>query len=145
MNIRTYLFSNHMLSYISHSTQYTGDPVSLAIAEAVLTAVEEERLQEHARQLGEYIRAGLRRIATEHPCVGDVRFVCVGGVMVGDWRGCVCVSECGGWVVRCVLWGGVRVGGWRVCVCVSECGWVGRCVLWGGGEGWGLEGMCVCE
>ncbi len=55
------------------SLQYTSDPVSLAIAEAVLTAIEDEGLQARAKQLGDYVMDGLRGLMEKHPCIGDVR------------------------------------------------------------------------
>ncbi len=53
--------------------QYCSDPVSLAIAEAVLTAIEEEELQSRAKRLGDYVMAGLRGLMEKHSCIGDVR------------------------------------------------------------------------
>ena len=57
--------------------QYAGDPVSMAICEAVLCVIEEERLAAHAEELGSYIRSQLWNMAQKHPCIGDVRFVTV--------------------------------------------------------------------
>ena len=57
--------------------QFCSDPVSLAIAEAVLTTIEEEGLQENAKRLGTYIMDGLKRLMEKHPCIGDVRWVVV--------------------------------------------------------------------
>ena len=54
--------------------QYTGDPVSLAISEAVLSEVEEEGLPAHAEELGSYLRTQLRELAKKHSCIGDVRY-----------------------------------------------------------------------
>lgn len=53
--------------------QYTSDPVSLAIAEAVLTTIEEEGLQGRARQVGNHVMKGLRELMEKHSCIGDVR------------------------------------------------------------------------
>ena len=57
-------------------TQYKGNLVSLAIAEAVLHVVEEEGLVAHAQELGSYIVSQLRLLANKHTCIGDVRYVC---------------------------------------------------------------------
>ena len=57
--------------------QYVGDPVSMAISEAVLCVIEEEGLAAHAEELGSYIRSQLWEMAQKHPCIGDVRFVTV--------------------------------------------------------------------
>lgn len=54
--------------------QYVGNPLSLAISEAVLGVVEEEGLAAHAEELGSYIRAQLRELAKRHTCIGDVRY-----------------------------------------------------------------------
>ena len=54
--------------------QYVGDPVSLAISEAVLTVVEEEGMAVHAEQLGAYIQSQLRAMANKHPCIADIRY-----------------------------------------------------------------------
>ena len=53
--------------------QFCSDPVSLAIAEAVLTTIEEEGLQENAKRLGTYIMDGVKRLMEKHPCIGEVR------------------------------------------------------------------------
>ena len=54
--------------------QYTGDPVSLAIAEAVLSVVQEEQLAAHAKDLGSHIMTQLQQMAHTYPCIGDVRY-----------------------------------------------------------------------
>lgn len=62
------------LSLLPILCQYLGDPVSLAISEAVLCVVEEENLAAHAKELGSYIRTQLTEMAQKHPCIGDVRY-----------------------------------------------------------------------
>jgi 4-aminobutyrate aminotransferase-like enzyme len=52
---------------------FGGNTVSCAIGVAVLDVVEDERLQSHAQQVGEYLLNRLRPFAREHPLVGDVR------------------------------------------------------------------------
>lgn len=52
---------------------FGGNPVSCAAGLAVLDVIESEGLKEHARQVGEYIQSGLRRLADEHALIGDVR------------------------------------------------------------------------
>ena len=69
------LYVNVYLSLLPILCQYDGDPVSLAISEAVLCVVEEENLAEHAKELGSYIRTRLMEMAQKHPCIGDVRYV----------------------------------------------------------------------
>ena len=46
----------------------------MAIAEAVLTVIEDEGLQEHARSVGEYLLHQLLQLQTKFPAhIGDVR------------------------------------------------------------------------
>lgn len=52
---------------------FGGNPVSCAAANAVLDVIEQEGLQENARKVGEYVREGLRRLASRHEIIGDVR------------------------------------------------------------------------
>ena len=50
-----------------------GNPVSCAIGNAVLDVIEDEELQEHAREYGEYFLNGLRKLKDTYPAIGDVR------------------------------------------------------------------------
>lgn len=52
---------------------YGGNPVSCAVGLAVLDVIEEERLQERAARLGAFLLEGLRKLATRHAGIGDVR------------------------------------------------------------------------
>ena len=53
---------------------YSGHPLACAAAVATITAMEDEGVIKHARQLGEdVIGPGLREIAERHPSVGEVR------------------------------------------------------------------------
>ncbi|MDU8929526.1 aminotransferase class III-fold pyridoxal phosphate-dependent enzyme [Alisedimentitalea sp. MJ-SS2] len=52
---------------------FGGNPVSMAAAQATLDVIREEGLQENARVVGDYVREGLRDLASRHECIGDVR------------------------------------------------------------------------
>lgn len=60
---------------------FGGNPVSSATALAVLETIEEEKLMENARVVGEYLMAGLKDLHKQFPeLIGDVRGK---GLMVG--------------------------------------------------------------
>ncbi|MGP3984038.1 aspartate aminotransferase family protein [Streptomyces sp. KR80] len=53
---------------------YSGHPLACASAVATINAMEEERIVEHAAQIGETVLGpGLRALAERHPSVGEVR------------------------------------------------------------------------
>jgi 4-aminobutyrate aminotransferase-like enzyme len=52
---------------------FGGNPVSCAIALAVLDVIVEEKLQENARHVGAFLMDGLRDLQQRHACIGDVR------------------------------------------------------------------------
>jgi 4-aminobutyrate aminotransferase-like enzyme/Ser/Thr protein kinase RdoA (MazF antagonist) len=52
---------------------FGGNTVSCAIGMAVLDVVREEKLQEHARRVGDGMLADLRALAERNPLIGDVR------------------------------------------------------------------------
>ncbi len=52
---------------------FGGNPVSCAIGLAVLDVLEQESLQENARTVGNRLLAGLRKLQTQFPLIGDVR------------------------------------------------------------------------
>ena len=45
----------------------------MAIGEAVLDVIEEERLQERSLELGEFMMESLLALKEKHSCIGDVR------------------------------------------------------------------------
>jgi acetylornithine/succinyldiaminopimelate/putrescine aminotransferase len=70
-----------LLSAGSHGTTYGGGPLACAVALKVLEVIERERLDENARAMGEFLKAGLQRIADENPgVVSTVRGL---GLMLG--------------------------------------------------------------
>jgi 4-aminobutyrate aminotransferase-like enzyme/Ser/Thr protein kinase RdoA (MazF antagonist) len=52
---------------------FGGNTVSCAVGLAVLDVIGEERLQEHARRVGQHLLTGLRGLMDTHPVIGDVR------------------------------------------------------------------------
>jgi 4-aminobutyrate aminotransferase-like enzyme len=52
---------------------FGGNPVACAAASAVLDVIEGEQLVDHARDMGDYLRAGLTRLEARHEVIGDVR------------------------------------------------------------------------
>ncbi|MGO9078641.1 MAG: aspartate aminotransferase family protein [Streptosporangiaceae bacterium] len=53
---------------------YSGHPLACASAVATIDAMKEERIVEHAAQIGEQVLGpGLRELATRHPVIGEVR------------------------------------------------------------------------
>jgi alanine-glyoxylate transaminase/(R)-3-amino-2-methylpropionate-pyruvate transaminase len=63
-----------------HFNTFGGNPVSMAAGLAVMEVIEEEGLQRNAKVVGGRFRAGLERLASQHPIVGDVRGM---GLMIG--------------------------------------------------------------
>ena len=59
---------------------FGGNPVSAAIGLAVLDVIADQRLQSHARVVGERMLAGLRALQQRHALIGDVRGL---GLFVG--------------------------------------------------------------
>jgi len=58
---------------IRHGHTYAGNPLSAAIALAVLRRTDELGLYAAARRAGERLGAGLAELATRHPVVGEAR------------------------------------------------------------------------
>ena len=54
-------------------SSFGGNPVSCAIGMAVLGVLEEERLQENAKIVGDYYINRLKELQQRHACIGDVR------------------------------------------------------------------------
>jgi len=54
--------------------QYGGNPVSCAVAVAVLDAIEKDKLRENAVTVGNYLVEQLRQIQTKHKLIGDIRY-----------------------------------------------------------------------
>lgn len=54
-------------------TSFGGNPVSCAVALAVLNTIEEEELQANALEIGTLLKNGLLQLQKTYPCIGDVR------------------------------------------------------------------------
>lgn len=52
---------------------FGGNPVSMATGLAVLDVIQQEEMQQHAKETGEYLMAGMRQLANKHTIIGDVR------------------------------------------------------------------------
>jgi len=52
---------------------FGGNPVSCAIGAEVLQTVKREKLQDHALEIGDFLKSGLKDLATEFPIIGGVR------------------------------------------------------------------------
>jgi 4-aminobutyrate aminotransferase-like enzyme len=52
---------------------FGGNPVCCAAGLAVLQVIEDERLVDNAREVGDYLQRGLRALQTHHCAIGDVR------------------------------------------------------------------------
>ncbi len=52
---------------------FGGNPVSCAIGMEVLQIIKEEKLQENALNIGNYLKAELNNLAKDYPIIGDVR------------------------------------------------------------------------
>lgn len=52
----------------------------MAIAEAVLMAVQEEGMQDHVKEMGSILLEGFRGLMERYSCIGDVRG---GGLFIG--------------------------------------------------------------
>ncbi len=56
-----------------HFNTFGGNPVSMAQGLAVLDVIEEEGLQENARVVGNYFKAGLEKLKARYKLVAEVR------------------------------------------------------------------------
>lgn len=54
-------------------SSFGGNPVSCAIGLSVLQVIEEEELQQNAKEVGDYYQQKLRKLQEKHPVIGDVR------------------------------------------------------------------------
>ncbi|XP_026677848.1 ethanolamine-phosphate phospho-lyase [Diaphorina citri] len=65
---------------VEYFNTYGGNPVSCAVANAVMEVLETENLREHALDVGNQLLEGLRSLMARYPLIGDVRGI---GLFVG--------------------------------------------------------------
>ncbi|KAH8289465.1 hypothetical protein KR054_005788 [Drosophila jambulina] len=58
---------------VAYFNTYGGNPVSCAIANAVMRVIEQEGLQQNALVLGDYLLRECNRLKQDFECIGDVR------------------------------------------------------------------------
>ena len=108
-----------------HVTSHVSDPLPAEVARAVLRVLAAESINERAREMGAYLKAGLDELQTRHEAIGDVRGLGLlwGVEIVKDRDNREPDPEFGGAVARCCMELGlsmniVSVGGmaavWRV-------------------------------
>ena len=62
-------FNNGM----EYFNSFGGNPVSCAVGHAVLNVIEDEKLQQHAMEVGDYLKSMLIELKEKHSIIGDVR------------------------------------------------------------------------
>lgn len=63
-------------NYRAHEMYFNtfgGNPVSCAVAQAVIDVIDEEALVDNAAEVGDYVLQGFRELASRHEIIGDVR------------------------------------------------------------------------
>jgi alanine-glyoxylate transaminase/(R)-3-amino-2-methylpropionate-pyruvate transaminase len=68
------------LAQKTHFNTFGGNPVSMAAGMAVLDIIDEENIQQNARERGRELKQGLQRLMERHRVIGDVRGM---GLMLG--------------------------------------------------------------
>ncbi|MCB2156040.1 aspartate aminotransferase family protein [bacterium] len=63
-----------------HFNTYGGNPVSMAAANATLQVIDEENIQQKAKEIGGHLKGRLEALADKHPLIGEVRGM---GLMLG--------------------------------------------------------------
>lgn len=63
-----------------HGTTFGGGPLACAVALAVLKTIEDEKILEHVREVGDYFKDRLLELKTQHDCIVEVRGR---GLMIG--------------------------------------------------------------
>jgi len=69
-----------VLSYGNHGTTFGGNPVACAAGVAMINAIEEDNLMEHAQEIGTFINNEVQKLAEKHPQILEIRQY---GLMIG--------------------------------------------------------------
>ena len=64
----------------THASTFGGNPLACAAAIAVIEAIEEDKLLDNAKQMGEYARSKLEQLKEKYPAIDHVRGI---GLMIG--------------------------------------------------------------
>ena len=78
----------------THASTFGGNPLACAAGIATIQAIEEERLLENARTMGQYIQQKLAELKKNHSIIDSVRGI---GLMIGlqlNGPGASIVSKC---------------------------------------------------
>jgi acetylornithine/N-succinyldiaminopimelate aminotransferase len=67
-----------------HGTTFGGGPLACRLALEVLDIIEQEGLIARAAEMGDYLVQGLRKLASRHPLIGEIRGM---GLMIGAEMG----------------------------------------------------------
>jgi acetylornithine aminotransferase/acetylornithine/N-succinyldiaminopimelate aminotransferase len=65
----------------SHGSTYGGSPLACAVALKILEVIQREKLEDNARQVGDYLKSGLQALAQKYP--GVIQTVRGLGLMLG--------------------------------------------------------------
>lgn len=82
--------SNEIADAFNNGMEYFntfgGNPVSMAAGLAVLDVIEQEEMQQHAKDTGNYLMEGLKKLMNKYPIISDVRGhgLFIGAEMVRD-------------------------------------------------------------
>lgn len=71
--ITTQAIADAFVNGMEYFNTFGGNPVSCAIGSAVLDVIQQENLQQHALETGEYFMSQLREVQQEFDLIGDVR------------------------------------------------------------------------
>ncbi len=71
--VTTQAISDSFSQGVEFFSSFGGNPVSCAIGLSVLEVIEEEQLQQNAKQVGDYYKEQLFELQKKFSCIGDVR------------------------------------------------------------------------